>query len=309
LSDAHGKSLPNIFLLKNLATEEFPINPLQCDLSQGRVNSLPPGLTLMSRTGVERPIGEGSMSPVINERGKFIGLVIIFKDLSDKVAHEKLLKEFEKKHLAALMEGQEQERSRIARDLHDGLGQMLNALKMNVNLLGQNDPKMNSLYHLIDEAIQESIRISENLLPSKLKDFDLATCLRSLCNTISKTSPTPVSFESFGNARYIEQAQKINFYRIAQEAINNALKHGGAASISVQLNEDQDKIELTIEDDGKGFKKDLSYDQSEHHGLVNMKERAEIMGGKLTIESDGERGTLIIVEAPVNKNKMEYAKA
>jgi PAS domain S-box-containing protein len=309
LSDAQGKSLPNIFLLKNLATEEFPINPLQCDLSQGRVNSLPPGLTLMSRTGVERPIGEGSMSPVINERGKFIGLVIIFKDLSDKVAHEKLLKEFEKKHLAALMEGQEQERSRIARDLHDGLGQMLNALKMNVNLLGQNDPKMNSLYHLIDEAIQESIRISENLLPSKLKDFDLATCLRSLCNTISKTSPTPVSFESFGNARYIEQAQKINFYRIAQEAINNALKHGGAASISVQLNEDQDKIELTIEDDGKGFKKDLSYDQSEHHGLVNMKERAEIMGGKLTIESDGERGTLIIVEAPVNKNKMEYAKA
>jgi signal transduction histidine kinase len=211
--------------------------------------------------------------------------------------------------VAALMEGQEQERSRIARDLHDGLGQMLNAIKMNINFLGKNDPKLNSLFHLIDEAIQESIRISENLLPSKLKDFDLATCLRSLCNSISKTSETPIIFESFGDSRYIEQAQKVNFYRIAQEAINNALKHAEAASINIQLNEDEDRIELTIEDDGKGFEKNLSYDQSQHHGLVNMKERAEIMGGKLSIESDAARGTLIIIEAPVNKNNAIYAKA
>lgn len=309
LNEVQGKSLLNVFVLKNSNTEEFPVNPLQCVLNQGRTNSLAPDLTLVSRNGHERPIGEGSMSPVINERGKFIGLVIIFKDLSDKVAHEKLLKEFDKNHLAALMEGQEQERSRIARDLHDGLGQMLNAIKMNINLLGQNDPKLNSLYHQIDEAIQESIRISENLLPSKLKDFDLSTCLRSLCNSISKSADIPVSFESFGNARYIEQAQKINFYRIAQEAINNALKHAQADSISVLLNEDGDKIELTIEDDGKGFEKNSTYDQSQHHGLVNMRERAAIMGGKLTIESDTERGTLIIVEAPVLKNKTEYAKA
>jgi signal transduction histidine kinase len=309
MTDAQGQSLMNVFQLQNSGTGEFPVNPLQCVLNQGRVNSLAPGLTLLSRNGGERPIGEGSMSPVINERGKVIGMVIIFKDISDKVAHERLLKDFEKKHVAALMEGQEQERSRIARDLHDGLGQMLNAIKMNINFLGKKDPKLNSLFHLIDEAIQESIRISENLLPSKLKDFDLATCLRSLCNSISKTSETPIIFESFGDSRYIEQAQKVNFYRIAQEAINNALKHAEAASINIQLNEDEDRIELTIEDDGKGFEKNLSYDQSQHHGLVNMKERAEIMGGKLSIESDAARGTLIIIEAPVNKNNAIYAKA
>jgi PAS domain S-box-containing protein len=309
MTDAQGKSLMNVFQLQNAATGEFPVNPLQCVLNQGKINSLAPGLTLLSRNGGEKPIGEGSMSPVINERGKVIGLVIIFKDISDKVAHERLLKDFEKKHVAALMEGQEQERSRIARDLHDGLGQMLNAIKMNINLLGKNDPKLTSLFHLIDEAIQESIRISENLLPSKLKDFDLATCLRSLCNSISKTSETPIIFESFGDSQYIEQTQKVNFYRIAQEAINNALKHAEAGSINIQLSEDEEKIELTIEDDGKGFEKNLSYDQSQHHGLVNMKERAEIMGGKLTIESDAARGTLIIIEAPINKNNAVYAKA
>lgn len=307
---AEGRnSIFDIFALKDSVTEELHVNPFQCVLHRGKVNTLLPDLVLISKSGEERPIGEGSMSPVINERGKFIGLVMIFKDLSDKIAHAKLLKEFDKKHMAALLEGQEQERSRIAKDLHDGLGQTLNAIKINLKLLGQKDEKIETLSLLIDEAIQESVRISENLLPAKLKDFDLATCLKSLCNGIDRTSPVPVSFESLGNVGYIEQPQKINFYRIAQEAINNAIKHAQASSISVQLSEEEDKVQLMIEDDGKGFEKNVSYDQSQHHGLVNMRERAEIMGGKLTIESDMERGTLVIVEAPLKQKKISYAQA
>jgi PAS domain S-box-containing protein len=309
LSGTSGKSVYDLFILKDSVTEEFPVNPFQCVLHQGKGNSLPPNLVLISRKGIERPIGEGSMSTVINERGRFMGMVIIFKDLSDRLEHERIVKEFETRHLAALIEGQEQERSRIAKDLHDGLGQLLNAIKMNLKLVATKDQRVDNLSQLIDEAIQESVRISENLLPSKLKDFDLATCLRSLCNNIDKTSLTPVSFESLGNVSYIDQSQKINFYRIAQEAINNAIKHAQASSISVQLNEEEDKVQLTIEDDGRGFEKSKSYDQSQHHGLVNMRERAEIMGGKLTIESDTERGTLIIVEAPVNNANLVYAKA
>lgn len=304
-----SQSVFDVCLLKDAITEEYPVNPFQCALHAGKVNTLLPNLVLISRSGEERPVGEGSMSPVINERGKFIGLVMIFKDLSDKAEHERLLREFETRHMAALLEGQEQERSRIAKDLHDGLGQLLNAIKINLNLLSTRDERVQSLNQLIDEAIQESVRISENLVPSKLKDFDLATCLRSLCSGIDKTSPVPVTFESLGNVSYIEQSQKINFYRIAQEAINNAIKHAQASSISVQLSEEDGTVQLMIEDDGKGFEKTLSYDKSQHHGLVNMRERAEIMGGKLTIESDMERGTLIIVEAPVKQNKMSYAQA
>lgn len=304
-----GRALQEIFLLRDSVTEEFPVNPFQCVLHQGKANTLPPNLVLLSGKGIERPIGEGSMSPVINERGKFIGMVIIFKDLSDKVEHERLVKDFEKRHMAALLEGQEKERSRIAKDLHDGLGQTLNAIKMNLKLRGTTGDEVDTLSQLIDEAIQESIRISENLLPAKLKDFNLATCLRSLCNNIDRTSQVPVSFEALGNAGDIDQSQKINFYRIAQEAINNAIKHAQASAITVQLNEEDDRVQLTIEDDGKGFEKNTTYDQSLHHGLVNMRERAEIMGGKLTIESDTARGTLIIVEAPVNNLNVVYAKA
>jgi PAS domain S-box-containing protein len=308
LSQAQGESVFSVFQLKNQATEEFPVNPFQCLLDQGRVNSIPAGLVLISKKG-ECPVGEGSMSPVINSKGKFMGLVMIFKDLSEKIAHEKLVKDFEKKHMAALLEGQEQERSRIAKDLHDGLGQMLNAVKMNIDLLGKKDDQVYLLSELIDEAILESVRISENLLPSKLKDFDLATCLRSLCNTIRKTSAVPVSFEVLSEISQLDQSQKINFYRIAQEAINNAIKHARASSINVQVNEEENTVHLMIEDDGKGFEKNRTYDQSKHHGLMNMRERAEIMGGKLTIESDADRGTLIIVEAPVNNKNLSYAQA
>jgi signal transduction histidine kinase len=79
--------------------------------------------------------------------------------------------------------------------------------------------------------------------------------------------------------------------------------------ISVQLNEDENFIQLTIEDDGKGFSTGVSFDQSIHHGLANMRERAEIMGGNLTIESDESRGTLIIVEVPLKSNEYNHAQA
>jgi PAS domain S-box-containing protein len=308
LSDMQGKFIFNVLRLKDFLTDEFPVNPFQCILSAKRPNALPENLILLSREGKEHHIGEGSMSSIIDTKGRFMGLVIIFKDVTEKVEHEKLVRELEMKRLTALLEGQEQERSRIAKDLHDGLGQMLNAIKMNVNLLGREESKVNTLYKLIDEAIQESVRISENLLPAKLKDFDLATCLKSLCNQIHETSEVPVFFESLGAIPEVEQTQKVNLYRIAQEAINNAIKHADATAINVQLNEDYDRIQLMIEDDGKGIEKNNTYDQSKHHGLVNMQERAQIMGGKLTIESDADRGTLIIVEAPLNSKILTHGE-
>jgi PAS domain S-box-containing protein len=308
LVEAQNHLLFDVVILRDASTHEQPINPFQTSLHRAPLNAIPDNLILVSRKANEKPI-EGTLSPIINPHGKFIGLVMIFKDISEKVEHERLIRDFEKRHLAALMEGQEQERSRIAKDLHDGLGQMLNAIKMNVQISGADHHHATNLYRLIDEAIQESVRISENLLPAKLKDFDLATCLRSLCNGIHTASDIPVYFESLGKPVILEQTQKINLYRIAQEAITNAIKHGNAESISVQLNEEDDQVQLTIEDDGVGFKTGMDYDQSVHHGLTNMKERAEIMGGTFTVESDSDRGTLIIVEAPIEVNKRNHAEA
>ena len=233
---------------------------------------------------------------MIDNKEKCTGLVMIFKDLTEKTERERLLKEFETKRMAALFEGQEKERIRIAKDLHDGLGQMLNAIKMSVNLNVEKGKRTDELSKLIDEAIQESVRISENLLPSKLRDFDLATCLRSLCTQMTNSVNLQISFESLGAPQEIDQTQKINFYRIAQEALNNAVKHARAKSIMVQLNEESDVIQLSVEDDGQGL---AAAQQVRRNGLVNMRERAEIMGGTFIIESDENRGTLIIVEAPV----------
>lgn len=302
LEEALGRDVFTIFSLKDQTTEEFPVNPFKNQLDRRQhANSLPNNLALVCRSGREHPVGEGSMSPIFNEKGGIIGMVIIFKDLSDRIAHERLLRDFEKRHLAALIEGQEQERSRIARDLHDGLGQLLNVIKMNISMFGEHDGRVLALSELIDDAIQESIRISENLVPAKLRDFDLATCLRSLCASVASTSGTRIIFESFNPDSRLEQSQKVNLYRIAQEAISNSVRHSGASVINVQLNEEDDTIQLMVEDDGNGFDRGMAIDKSKHHGLTNMKDRAEIMGGKMTIESDSDRGTLIMIEAPVNK--------
>lgn len=306
LFEIQQKPMLDVLTLKDSQTGEQPINPFQCSLDHRPRNTLPDNLLLLTKEGKQLPVGEGSVSPIINSRGKLMGSVMIFKDISEKVEHQRLLREFEVKRMAALLEGQEKERSRIARDLHDGLGQMLNAIKMNLESNRKDWQK--TLYRLIDEAIHESVRISEDLMPSKLKDFDLATCLKSLCNHISDTTDVPVMFESFGKPQEISQLQKTNLYRIAQEAINNALRHARASTISVQLCEEDGAIHLMIEDDGKGFDHHKRLDQAKHHGLTNMQERAVIMGGKLAVESDARRGTLVMVEVPLQHKDQEYVK-
>ncbi|HEY8934848.1 MAG TPA: response regulator [Cyclobacteriaceae bacterium] len=300
LGDALGLTIEKVLQLKDADTEQFNVNPVQCSLKSSRMNSMPDGLILRSRDNYLKPIGEGSMSPIIDKSGRFSGMVLVFKDISEKLAHDRLVKELDTQRLAGLLQGQERERSRIAKDLHDGLGQMLNAIKMHVNFIVKDKPGANDLNKLIDEAIIESVRISENLLPSKLKDFDLATCIRSLCKQLSISTHSRIYFQSLGRSTELEQSQKINFYRIAQEGINNAIKHANANTINVLLDEESHRIQLSIEDDGRGMNLNtVWYDHHAHHGLVNMRERIEIMGGKLTMESDPNRGTLIVAEAPL----------
>lgn len=293
--DIVNKNLFDFIVMKDAGGDM--VNPLHCSLNEGKTNSFSNETILISKEGVEYPVGEGSLSPMIDTSGNCIGMVMIFKDLSEKKAHQKLIREFEIKRLAALIEGQEAERSRVAKDLHDGLGQVLTAIKINLNLAnGFDSAKLNTL---VEEAIQESVRISENLLPAKLKDFGLATCLKSLCTQLNEVSDVTINFESLTTEPDLNQVKKTNLYRIAQEAISNAIKHANAQTITVQLNEIDGFMQLTIEDDGRGFITTNPVDNSQHHGLANMRERTEILGGKLTIESDEARGTLIVVETPI----------
>ena len=294
-----GKTAAEILNCKNLAAKPGNINPIQCPLGVGNLSRMPDGLLLVCKSGNTLPIGESSLSPLLDSHGNFIGLINVFKNVSDKIQQDNLRKLAELNRKAAVIEGQEQERGRIAMDLHDGLGQMLNAIKMNTRVIVQDPVAAQSLLQLLDEAILESVRISENLLPSKLRDFDLATCLKTLCSTVMKSSNIRIDFQAHGVAIPMTQSNKVNFFRITQEALNNSLKHAKAKNVSVQLNVSRELIRLTVEDDGRGMSSfSPSLNSGGGNGLNNMRDRAEIMGGQFNIESDQHRGTLVTVEVP-----------
>jgi signal transduction histidine kinase len=292
--------LAEIFQLKDLDTST-PIT-LTFDTYQSLLG-LPARAWLVGLSGVKTPIGHLEVIPLHNSRAEFIGAVVKFQDITEELEFEQLQRERERNRLSALIEGQEIERARVSRELHDGIGQLLNAIKYSY----QEEPgtsQGSSVSRLINEAIHETSRISENLLPSKLRNFSLKTCIASLCNSNHFNTKTLINFDCGDYDIDLELSKKVNVFRIAQEGINNALKYADATMISVQLYKIDDKVVLTIEDDGGGFDKEAVKDDlsKNHHGLQNMVDRVEIMRGTIEIESSPQLGTIISVEIPYEKS-------
>ncbi len=255
---------------------------------------------LVQPSGNKLPIGDGRISKVYDHKEQLKGVVITFRDISDKLKENDRKEELNNRHLSGMIEGQENERERIARELHDGLGQVLNGIKLQLNNVSDTKSAIiDDLKALIDEAIHETSRISENLLPSKLKNFDLGTCLSSLIQ--HDFSGLKVSFQSndIDNSR-IDMKIKVNIYRVAQEIINNCIRHAQASCLSMQLHGEDTKIVFTVEDDGKGF--DLTKEKEKllqgHMGLQNIIDRVKILKGKIEIDSKLSKGTLVIIEIP-----------
>jgi len=228
-----------------------------------------------------------------NEEEQFL---IMFNDASESL--EKLQKEKEEKRLklAAQIEGAEVERARISRELHDGLGQMLNVVKMNAKSLIRDVQAKDKLVDLIDASIDESHKISENIMPSKLQIFDLKSSLEDLCNSYDSQG---LHIDFINNLEDGDlETIKINTYRIVQEALNNIHKHADAKSVSIQLYKKSNEVRMSIEDDGKGF--DIEEMKAERgknksHGLLNMIDRVKSMQGEIDIDSNSKFGTNIII--------------
>ncbi|UII26257.1 PAS domain S-box protein [Fulvivirga maritima] len=298
LNEVQGKLFYDVLHFSFAADDDEMINPLQCRLDEDN-DVLKNEIYILSKSGKKIPV-ESSLTEMLDSNENYAGIVIFFKDISDRVARTKLEADMEVRRMAAMIEGQEGERSRIAKELHDGLGQMLNLIKMKLYMSIQHSD--DELLHLIDDTIQEATRMSENLIPAKLRDFDLATALNALVKQLNTIYNLKISFYSSINNKIVDN-KKINLYRIAQEAINNALKHSGASQISVSLIEDDEIIRLSVEDNGRGIdhdnleKGDMKT-RSFHHGMANMRERTKIMNGFLIIESNKGLGTLIISEIP-----------
>lgn len=204
---------------------------------------------------------------------------------------------------------QEEERRRIAREIHDSLGQMLTAIKFNVEILEdaaelQSEEerwRVADIKSLLDNAMAEAREISYNLMPSVLLDFGLVPALQFLAEQFQKRNELRVQVLTRGVEGRLDSAIEIGLYRIAQEALNNIAKHAEAHEVNVQLIGDAGAIRLLIDDDGKGFQAsriEVGTHQRRGMGLVSMRERAASFNGVFVLDSRPGRGTEIIVEIP-----------
>ena len=214
---------------------------------------------------------------------------------------------------AALLEGQEEERKRFARELHDGIGQMLTGLKLHAEKLKSTavlDEKQRTrfaeLCELIGDIIQTTRQISYNLMPSTLGDFGLGATLRLLAEQTTRSSGIDVVFDGPRDGKRLNAAMEIGIYRIAQEALHNAVKYAGAHIIRISLQQDTRSLVVAVEDNGKGFSlKALPKQKSVSsiiNGLENMRTRARLLNGELTIASKLKKGTTVKVSIHLSDN-------
>lgn len=196
-----------------------------------------------------------------------------------------------------LLEAQEEERKRIARELHDGIGQLLTATRFKVGEIKEENLK-NQVRVLLDETISEIRRISNNLMPSVLTDFGMEAALEKLCKQTEDYSNINVSllYQQDPDFSKVPFEVLANIFRIIQEALNNIVKHSMATEAEVAFFHSHDKIVVEIADNGRGLDESAS---TKGRGLHNMKERTEMAKGKLEVKTKTNQGTVILAEFPI----------
>lgn len=206
--------------------------------------------------------------------------------------------------LAQLIHAQEEERRRIARDLHDSVGQSLTSLMVGLKLLNQSQngaglpQQTTELRQIAGETLEEVRLLSRQLRPSVLDDLGLAAALERYTADFTERFPDlTVDLHSDLPAR-LPPPVETSLYRIVQEAMTNAARHSGGGTLSVLLTQRNSRVQAIIEDDGHGFNPDTARRNGNSVGLHSMAERAELLGGTLKIES-GQDGTTVYVEAPL----------
>jgi two-component system NarL family sensor kinase len=222
------------------------------------------------------------------------------------VIHQQRISELEKdKQLIAvdcILKGQEVERSRMAKDLHDGLGGLLSGVKFSLSNMKDNliiTPDNMAVFErsldLIDTSIKELRRVAQNMMPEMLIKFGLDEALKDYCNTINATKLLEIKYQSIGMETRIESSSEIIIYRIIQELLNNIMKHAVASEARVQLIKEENRFNIIVEDNGKGYDTTLMKANT-GAGLTNVQSRVDYLKGQLEIHSEMGKGTLINIE-------------
>lgn len=200
----------------------------------------------------------------------------------------------------ALLEGEERERQRIGRDLHDSLGGALAGIRIQLSESQQQQPEptLDRAIGQLEDSIAEVRRIARNMVPESLLCSGLEAALQDLCVAFASTDIT-IEYQSAGLSKNLPNNIQMNIYRIVQELLANALRHGKADNIIVQCIQNKNTILLTVEDNGQGF----TVTDTQHTpgiGLKNIQRRVNYMQGHYTIESEPGQGTTINIEIHVN---------
>lgn len=202
--------------------------------------------------------------------------------------------------LEAMMQGEEKERMRLSKDLHDGVGGLLSAVKMHFWALKyertflQQDQGFNHALSMLDDAIGEVRKTAHNLMPEILFRMGLAGALELFCHNVSHSRELQITFHSSGGIQRFKRNFELSVYRIVQELINNIIKHAHATTALVQLTRHNGLLTITVEDNGVGFE---DIDQSNTGmGLKNLHTRIESLNGQLTLTAIPGCGTTAYME-------------
>lgn len=279
------------------------IHPDDRDLLTRNVNNaLEKGIPFDMEMRVIWPDGSvhhlaGSGHPV-TVNGRVVKLIGTGMDITErKMAELRVMK--------ALVQGQDIERRRIAEDLHDSLGQKLSAIKIFVENHCEKGSRKSldaarKLKQMLNETIEEVRSISYNLIPAALKNFGISHALRELCVKSNTSNATVVKFYAYEVEPSLDKTIEFGVYRLAQELLNNALKHAHASEVNVQLFQRDDSLILTVEDDGIGFNPQL-VNLEKTLGMNSITSRTKALNGTLHFDSQPGSGTVATIEIPLKK--------
>ena len=220
--------------------------------------------------------------------------------------------------VSALMEGQEKERKRLATDLHDGLGGRLSGISLKLSKLNQDrrngsaDPQIEEIMENLDGSLVELRSIARNLTPETLSRYGLKAALEDYCSSLNRPD-TRIILQCYGSDTNLEENTSLTIYRIIQELINNAVKYARASEILVQYMREEGTVDITVEDDGVGFRADeLGRHSDDRHpggrhpggrhagmGLANIRTRVAYLNGQMDLHSSPTEGTTVTIHVDV----------
>ncbi len=203
----------------------------------------------------------------------------------------------------SILKGQEDERSRMAKDLHDGLGGLLSGVKLQLGAMKGNlilseemGKTFNNALGKLDESISEMRRVAHNMMPEALMKLGLQQALQDYCDGLSESQLFKIDGEFYGLEQRMEPSVEIVIYRIVQELLNNAVKHSGASTILAQVMRQQNNLTITVEDNGLGFNRETV---TQGAGLKNIQSRVDYLKGQLDIQTTLGKGTSIHIDCTI----------